>query len=122
MPIYYGNVCLRLIPVLDILIHRLIEMTPGKSRFRFFSINDLAVKSFDSVLKPLIHIICRNSSFVGKYPGYCRIVVQISRKTGDLFVQHSSLLRQKIEEVNCTFETIFETMATAIVIPDFLLH
>ena len=28
LPVYFGNVCLRFLPVLDILIHRLIEMPP----------------------------------------------------------------------------------------------
>ena len=118
MPIYYGNVCLRLIPVLDILIHRLIEMTPGKSSFRLRSILRPCVVSpfrkFSPSNAPLFNVpmlkivVClecsfksfrRHSSSIGKYPGYRRIVVQVSRKTGHLSVQHPTLLRQEIEEV-----------------------
>ena len=33
LPIYFGNVCLRFLPVLDILIHRLIEMLPPVQKF-----------------------------------------------------------------------------------------
>ncbi|XP_059618578.1 mediator of RNA polymerase II transcription subunit 23 [Phlebotomus argentipes] len=31
LPVYFGNVCLRFLPVLDIVIHRLLEITPAGS-------------------------------------------------------------------------------------------
>lgn len=84
LPVYFGNICLRFLPILDIVIHRFLEVpmkTVNKILETILSHFGCLYKFHGKLLVRFFH--CNGVIFVGIF----------NRSPNQLSVQHASLLR-----------------------------